>query len=658
MAKKLKNTPSTSTIRKNAEALIRGKTIDTTNMANDDIQHLLHELQVHQIELELQNEELRQTQQQLEVSYDRYVQLFDFAPNGYMICDSYGIIKEANLTLCQLLGIERNQLLGKSLAMFITSERQDDYFLYRQKILKSNTSISCELEIVDARNNHKTVQLESIRLINLDNNEKNYQTSVSDVTELRKAAAILENENRLRQLVGAASEGILLVDESGIIKMSNESSEKLFGYRENELTGKRIDQLIPKSLRNLLEHDGSVFLNQLGNDTNSGFTELVGLKKSGEKFSADISISSFMINDALYTTVFVTDITERKLAEDALRKEKETAQLYLDLANSIFVVLDTHQNVVLINRKGCEVLGYEEDEIKGKNWFENFIPAKSRENLIEAHNKIMNQAIDLKEVYENEIITKNNKLRMIGWHNAVLTNNQGEVIGTISSGIDLTKRKRAEAALLNAIHQGQEDERKRISADLHDGLGQHLIGSKMLFGALDDEIQNLSENARNYYQKAMKTLNNGITEARNISHNLVPQELQERGIVYAIKKFCSTYNLNKDLKIDIQSNDFHTRQDPQTELGIYRIVQELIGNVLKHANASLIKINLEQREETFLLTVEDNGIGYDSGLNIMKKTGLGLKNINSRVKGLQGDLSIKSLKQKGTCVEINIPLVK
>jgi len=128
-------------------------------------------------------------------------------------------------------------------------------------------------------------------------------------------------------------------------------------------------------------------------------------------------------------------------------QEQKLAQQYLDLVGAIVVAIGVDQRVDLINRRGCEILGCEENEILGKNWFENFIPEGIRDTVKEAFAKLMAGEIQAVEYFENPVLAKSGEERMIAWHNAVLKDEEGRIIGTLSSGEDVTQRQRTEETL-------------------------------------------------------------------------------------------------------------------------------------------------------------------------------------------------------------------
>lgn len=136
-------------------------------------------------------------------------------------------------------------------------------------------------------------------------------------------------------------------------------------------------------------------------------------------------------------------IIERKQADQLIIKERSDFQKYLDVAGVIFVVLNSDQTVALINKKGSEILGYEETDIVGKNWFDTFIPKRMRADVKAGFNKLIVGEIEPVEYYENPVLTRDGQERIISWHNTVLRDGKGNIIATLSSGEDITERKRA-----------------------------------------------------------------------------------------------------------------------------------------------------------------------------------------------------------------------
>ena len=156
------------------------------------------------------------------------------------------------------------------------------------------------------------------------------------------------------------------------------------------------------------------------------------------------------------TRALESEILERKQVEEALREERDKAQKYLDIAGVMFVVINADQQVVQINKKGCEILGYGEKEIIGRNWFDTFLRRKDQRKTKKVYKQLMAGEAELAEYYENSVVTKGGEERLIAWHNTILTDDMGRAMGTLSSGEDITGRRQVEEA------QRDSEEKYRI----------------------------------------------------------------------------------------------------------------------------------------------------------------------------------------------------
>jgi PAS domain S-box-containing protein len=159
------------------------------------------------------------------------------------------------------------------------------------------------------------------------------------------------------------------------------------------------------------------------------------------------SIATFEKDGIKYADGIFSDITKRKEAEIALSREKELSQRYLDVAAVIIVSLNADGEVTLVNKKGCKLLGYEEAEIEGKDWFYNFIPEKTRVEVKGVFHKLISGDVEPAEYFENAVLTRSGEERLIAWHNNYVKDDAGRIIATIGSGEDITERKRMEEAL-------------------------------------------------------------------------------------------------------------------------------------------------------------------------------------------------------------------
>jgi PAS domain S-box-containing protein len=166
-----------------------------------------------------------------------------------------------------------------------------------------------------------------------------------------------------------------------------------------------------------------------------------------ERLKAFANQAALAIQNARLLKQAQDEITERKQAEKELREEQEKAQKYLDIAGVMMLALDQDGNISLINQRGCEILGYSNDEILGRNWINTFIPESIRDEMQGVHQKLMHGDVESLLYYENPVLTRNGEQRMIAWHNTLVRDEEGRVITSLSSGEDITERKRAENEL-------------------------------------------------------------------------------------------------------------------------------------------------------------------------------------------------------------------
>lgn len=214
-------------------------------------------------------------------------------------------------------------------------------------------------------------------------------------------------------------------------------------------------------------------------------------------------------------------------------------------------------------------------------------------------------------------------------------------------------KKEQETTNLRSVISGEEKERKRMAAELHDGLGATLVSAKMMFDAIENELPNVKEIVT--YKQANKLLDGACEEVRDISHNLMPSMLVHYGLEDAVKELCTTLNQSHQLEVNFISFGLDKNIDETIEVSIYRIVQELLKNIVKHAEAQEAIVQLAVENNMLSLTVEDDGKGFELS-NMNKQSGIGLDNLRSRVAYLQGSCEIDTRIGEGTTFHINIPL--
>ena len=219
-------------------------------------------------------------------------------------------------------------------------------------------------------------------------------------------------------------------------------------------------------------------------------------------------------------------------------------------------------------------------------------------------------------------------------------------------GKEIEQLKREQKIInMASVIEGQESERIRIAKDLHDGIGGLLSTVKVHIGTIQNEIQEL-ENF-NVFKKANEMMDHACEEIRRISHNLMPAVLRAQGLGSATQQIVNQLNDVHQIKTEFEIHGFENRIDESTEVLLYRIIQEITNNIVKHAAAKKAWIQIFEHPASIQILIEDNGIGFD--LSKVKGNGLGLKSLESRVDFLKGSIEIDSRIQQGTSITINVP---
>lgn len=220
----------------------------------------------------------------------------------------------------------------------------------------------------------------------------------------------------------------------------------------------------------------------------------------------------------------------------------------------------------------------------------------------------------------------------------------------IKNQVDLRKlHDDKQADLLNAVFETQENERKRLAEDLHDSVGQVLSAIKLNLHRLDKNC--VTEGSQSLFMDTRKLADECIQEIRNIIHNVLPPVLTDYGLGEALEGLCVKVQENTHVKVELVNELGKVRFPPEIDLPLYRIAQELFSNAIKHSGATTIHVRLLKEDKKIVMEFKDNGKGFD--LNNVKH-GFGLKNLESRVQLINGDINIYTKPQQGTVTIIKV----
>jgi PAS domain S-box-containing protein len=356
--------------------------------------------------------------------------------DGFWQADMQGHFLDVNQAYCQLIGYSRDELLNMSISDVEAIETLGEIAGRIQKIEKVGYD---RFESRHRRKDGETVDVE-ISVNYLPINGGRMFIFIRDITQRKRAEAEMRTKD---YAMASAISGILLLDLNGVVLYANKVYLDMWGYKNiEEAIGHNITELAANKdlarmlLANVITGEG--WRGELETPVRDGRTIYILLSASIVRDEKSVPIG------IMASTI---DITERNQAQKQLQQEKDRAQQYLDIAGVMLIANDSHGRVSMINRKGCEVLGYEQEEIIGKNWFDKLIPKRARSEVKAVFQKLMVGEVEPIAYFENPVLTKTGEERIIAWHNVILKDAAGNIIGTLSSGEDVTQQKEAEEAL-------------------------------------------------------------------------------------------------------------------------------------------------------------------------------------------------------------------
>ena len=317
-------------LRKLAEKRLLEMDAGLSDLFLKDMDGLIHELEVHQIELEMQNEELRQTQLDLEAARDKYSNLYNFAPVGYFSINDKGLILDANFVCARLLGTERGRLTGQRFTNFIAKDDQNVFYLHRQKLFKTKTKQVCELKLTNKDGTEFYAQLESDLV--KDEEAGNYsviRSSLCDITERKQAEmALIATKQEIESIVKTVPDIIYRLDPNGRITFVSDSVKR-YGYLPEELIGTNVMKMVyPEDKKNTIHR---IKERRTGDRSTKSFeTRLITKNQMPVSFEVFIISAEGLYSPAtngqgtfMGTQGIARDITESKQVEEALRQSQE-----------------------------------------------------------------------------------------------------------------------------------------------------------------------------------------------------------------------------------------------------------------------------------------------------------------------------------------------
>jgi len=622
--------------------------------------------------------ERKQAEEAVKQSERRYRDLFNSASDAITIRDLKGRILEVNQAASNLTGYTVGELASMNIRQFLTPESFDIAMeMQRRKIKGETGSQRYEMELVRKDGTRAIIETMISIIIN-DEQPVAVQEMSRDVTERKWAEKMLkDSERELSQIVEGNSVPTFVIDKEHRITHWNKACENLTGISASEVIGTKrqwspfypkerlvmadivVDKVpeeeiakyygVKYSKSALIEgaYEAEDFFPQLGESGKWLFFT-----------SAPLRDHEGNVVGAIET---LQDITERKQAEEAVKQSERRYRDLFDSASEAIFIRDLKGRILEVNQAASDLTGYTVGELATMNIRQYLTPA-SFDIAMEMQRRQIEGAT-AGQRFELEIIRKDGVKAIIEVAIRLITGSgNGQPTGVQAIARDVTEERKMRDSIhfyLQKILVAQEEERKRIARDLHDDTSQSLLLLTHQLDAIASDPKNkLAEPVREKLNQVYNLAVDTLGSLRRYAQELRPAILDDMGLVAALEWMADNLikedGIDADVQLDMQRQDL----PHEVQLVLFRIGQEALGNVKRHAEASKVVIRLEAGAGEIKMTIVDNGKGLaQTQVSDLSSAGkLGIMGMRERAQLLGGTLSIESELGKGTAVIVTIPL--
>ena len=581
---------------------------------------------------------LRTSEASLRASEASLRTMLNAIPEIAFLIDTRYTILQCNQELAKRLGESKDRILGRNLLDAIPPELKASRKAHVDRVIETGVSV----RFVDREGERyydnilspvqgKGGEVQQVAIISLD---ITHHKEVED--------ALRQSEQRFRQVAENAKEIIWEINPDGYYIFINPMVESILGYRPDEVAGvKRFTDLIHPDSRN----DVQAKLNTSFMEKQS-FRDLLHpvVHKAGQ--TIHLLTSGVPILDAngelLGYRGADIDITERLQSEQALRDSEARFRLMLEQVPAIVWTTDDALMLTSVMGAGLKALNRPADTMLGQHLPELLEDESDIAALMSMHRSAL-QGESLSFEYAGEE-------REYHMHVEPLRDASQEITGCIGIALDITEQKNLERRLL----QLSEQERQRIASDLHDGLGQQLIGILYLSRRLREALVTAGRPEARHAGEIAALVNQAVTQARELSRGLSPVSGGPQRLVSGLTQLAASTTLMFDIACRFHGEEDLETGDETTDLHLYRLAQEAVTNAVRHAHATSIDIELYQEAQQLVLAITDDGAGFSLGDK--EHPGLGLKTMAYRARLLGGQLDVESNEDGGVTVTCRTPL--
>lgn len=601
----------------------------------------------------------KQAEIKLKESEEKFSKAFYNHPTAMQITDlKTGERVDVNESCVRLFGFQKEEIQKGDMDVnsgWVDPEAQQNIV---EKLLRNRFVNNYPVDIINKSGEIRNL-LGSGAMLDIGDGNLAIESFI-DITERKRTEEVLEEQKDfLNTLLETIASPVFYKDAHGRYTGCNRAFEEFTGKSRGDIIGKTVYDLGPKEIADkYYEKDSELF-------NNPGKQRYEWKVKNADGMLRDVIFNKATLKDADGNVAglvgIISDISDLKRSEQDLREREETLKAIL-AASPIGICLARNRILEWANQTMYRICGYEADSLLGRS-------VRILYSDIEEYERVGRDfyiAVEHNGVgkIETQWVTKNGE-KIYCYLQGCQLDPSDPSKGIIVAATDITERKQSEDLVRNLsqmLIKAQENERQMISYELHDSIAQSLSSLKIDCDTFFDNHTAISPELMKKMVKQSKLIGQVIRAVRDLSYGLHPPSLDQIGIIQALSQLCEDFAEETGLFVEFTPTGMGgLRPDQMLGINLYRLVQEGLNNVRKHADAARVTVSLVASHPNVILRIEDDGKGFDvkareAALDRKKK--LGLRSMTERVDLLQGKMKIKSTLKKGTKILIKIPFKK
>jgi len=596
----------------------------------------------------------------LRKSEEKYRNYIDNAPDGIFVVDETGRYVEVNKAASRITGYSKEELLKMSISDISLDGSIEEARAHLGKLIKLDPS---KAELIFKHKNGTTRWwiVEAVKL-----SETRFLGFAKDINERKLSEEALRvSEEKFRKAISDAPFPIIIHLEGGKVETVNDQWQKVTGYSLEDIPTISIWTEKACGFNKDVIKSRIEKLHEIDKKEDKG--EFIITTKSGEKRNLFFSSTSLgETSDGKNILIgMALDLTEMKIAEMELRSSEEKLKTIFDISPGLICVANVNTGYFTqCNKAVTKLLNFSVEKFISKPYMEFIHPDDRQSSLDEINEEL--KGSDVAD-FENRYLCKDGTYKWLAWHGTA-ADKDGNVHATAT---DITRRKLTELAnkknkkelrrLTYELIQTREIEKKNLARELHDEVGQSLTAIKINLAEVQKKLpNNLPLILMDRLKETDEITESIIEQISNFINILRPTMLDDLGLISALRWYTNQLKKRTGLKIILTSVTIPEFSNPETSIMLYRIIQEALNNVVKHASATTVNITFELDKLILKLSISDDGIGFDVIKTLQLpdiQRGLGLIGMHERVEMIGGSINIISKPVKGTKLVIQLPII-